>query len=200
MRRPLAGILCGLLFVLAACSDADSGAEGSTPSSPDGAGGLTDARGAEAEASDAGSASTDAADAGRPDRDAARDGAAIAECYSAAGAAGRCLTASACTSTVDQTSTTVPCATANTECCVDTPDTADNPPIPAGYKPLTQSQVTPEMTTWAVSILRDPLTYRMFDAVSRAFGTLLVLARVEWHPPDFQNGAIHRGVTLYEPI
>jgi hypothetical protein len=31
------------------------------------------------------------------------------------------------------------------------------------------------------------------------FGTLLVLARVEWHPPDFQNHAVHRGVTLYVP-
>jgi hypothetical protein len=32
-----------------------------------------------------------------------------------------------------------------------------------------------------------------------AFGTLLVLALVEWHPPDFQNSAVHRGVTLFEP-
>jgi hypothetical protein len=28
----------------------------------------------------------------------------------------------------------------------------------------------------------------------------MVLARVEWHPPDFQNNAIHRGVTLYVPV
>jgi len=27
-----------------------------------------------------------------------------------------------------------------------------------------------------------------------------VLARVEWHPPDFQNSVVHRGVALYEPI
>jgi hypothetical protein len=27
-----------------------------------------------------------------------------------------------------------------------------------------------------------------------------VLARVEWHAPDFQNSAVHRGVTLYQPI
>ena len=26
------------------------------------------------------------------------------------------------------------------------------------------------------------------------------MARVEWHPPDFQNSIIHRGVTLYVPI
>jgi hypothetical protein len=27
----------------------------------------------------------------------------------------------------------------------------------------------------------------------------MVLARVEWHPPDFQNSVIHRGATLYVP-
>jgi lysozyme len=34
----------------------------------------------------------------------------------------------------------------------------------------------------------------------RAFGAVTFLARVEWHDPDFQNHAVHRGVTLYEPI
>ncbi len=39
----------------------------------------------------------------------------------------------------------------------------------------------------------------MFSTTIKTFGTLMVLARVEWHPPDFQNGVIHRGVTLYQP-
>ena len=32
------------------------------------------------------------------------------------------------------------------------------------------------------------------------FASAAVLARVEWHPPDFQNNVVHRGVTLYEPV
>ena len=43
------------------------------------------------------------------------------------------------------------------------------------------------------------LVYPMFATAMMTFGTLPVLARVEWHPPDFQNGTAHRGVTLYEP-
>jgi hypothetical protein len=27
----------------------------------------------------------------------------------------------------------------------------------------------------------------------------MVLARVEWDPPDAQNASVHRGVTLYTP-
>jgi hypothetical protein len=42
--------------------------------------------------------------------------------------------------------------------------------------------------------------YPMFSTAMQTFGTLLVLARVEWHPPDFQNGVVHRGVTLYKQI
>jgi hypothetical protein len=74
-----------------------------------------------------------------------------------------------------------------------------NPPFPAGYMLMQQRQVTPAMTTWAVAILHDPAKYPMFSTTVRTFGPLQVLARVEWHPPDFQNHAIHRGVTLYEP-
>ena len=49
---------------------------------------------------------------------------------------------------------------------------------------MQQSQVTPAMTTWAVAILHDPVTYPMFSTTTQTFGTLLVLARVEWHPPE----------------
>jgi hypothetical protein len=55
------------------------------------------------------------------------------------------------------------------------------------------------MTTWAVAILDDPTMYPMFSTTTMLFGTQLVLARVEWHPPDSNNESIHRGVTLYEP-
>ena len=56
------------------------------------------------------------------------------------------------------------------------------------------------MTTWAVGILNDPITYPMFSTEMKTFGALTVLARVEWHPPDFQNNVVHRGVTLYAPL
>ncbi|HEX3903549.1 MAG TPA: hypothetical protein VH853_11920 [Polyangia bacterium] len=79
------------------------------------------------------------------------------------------------------------------------PSVSDNPSVPAGWQLLLQSPVTPEMTAWAVAILDDPVTYRMFSTATQTFGSLMVLARVEWQPPDFQNNAVHRGVTLYEP-
>jgi len=67
---------------------------------------------------------------------------------------------------------------------------------------MMQSEVTPAMTTWAVMILNDPADYPMYSTAMQTFpvpaGTLLVMAIVQWHPPDFQNSAIHRGVTLYQ--
>jgi hypothetical protein len=80
-----------------------------------------------------------------------------------------------------------------------TPSLADNPPVPVGWQLIMQSQVTPDMTAWATMILDDPVTYPMFSTATKAFGSTTVMARVEWHPPDFQNGVIHRGVTLYVP-
>lgn len=84
-------------------------------------------------------------------------------------------------------------------CCTPTPSVADNPPVPAGYKLMPQSDVTPDMTSWAVAILDDPTDYPLFATAMRTFGTVTVLARVEWHAPDFQNDMVHRGITLYEP-
>lgn len=69
--------------------------------------------------------------------------------------------------------------------------------VPAGYRPMRQTEVTPAMTTWAVALLRDPQRYPMFAVATDAFGGREILARVEWHPPDFLNESIHRGVTLY---
>jgi hypothetical protein len=73
-----------------------------------------------------------------------------------------------------------------------------NPPIPSVWKILQQSQVTPDMTAWAVAILHDPITYPLFAITTKTFGGVAITARVEWHPPDFQNAVEHRGVTLYE--
>jgi GH25 family lysozyme M1 (1,4-beta-N-acetylmuramidase) len=81
-----------------------------------------------------------------------------------------------------------------------TPSVNDNPPIPPGHALMPQSLVTPDMTAWAVSILRNTAAYPMFAKTSKTFGATAVLARVEWHPPDFQNAAVHRGVTLYTPL
>jgi hypothetical protein len=114
---------------------------------------------------------------------------------------GQCITTTACATLADHTSTPGYCpGPADIECCVMTPNVADNPPIPAGYKLMAQADVTPAMTTWAVSILNDPTDYPMFATAMQTFGSLDVLARVEWHPPDFQNSVVHRGVTLYEPV
>jgi hypothetical protein len=116
------------------------------------------------------------------------------------GAPGTCITTTACAALGDHSSYPGYCpGPANIECCIDTPDVADDPPPPAGWKLMAQSSVTSDMTTWAVTILHDTTMYPMFSTTIRQFPTLLVLARVEWHPPDFQNGIVHRGVTLYQP-
>jgi hypothetical protein len=116
------------------------------------------------------------------------------------GAPGECMTVTACAALADRSSFANECpGPASIECCIVTPSTADNPPVPAGWVLMEQAQVTSAMTTWAVDILNAPVTYPMFSTTTMVFGTLTVLARVEWHPPDFQNSIIHRGVTLYEP-
>ena len=116
------------------------------------------------------------------------------------GVFGMCMTTSDCAALGDHTSTAGFCpGAADIECCSRSPNVADNPAVPVGWKLMSQADVTADMTTWAVVILHDPTTYPMFSTTTKTFGALLVLARVEWHPPDFQNAAIHRGVTLYEP-
>jgi len=137
--------------------------------------------------------------AGTPLADAAAPDAAIA--CQIEGAPGTCIAPAACTALADHTAFPGACAgDPAIECCIQTPSVAANPPTPAGYKLMMQSEVTPEMKSWAVTILQDPVTYPMFATSMMTFGTLMVLARVEWHPPDFQNSVVHRGVTLYEPI
>jgi hypothetical protein len=116
------------------------------------------------------------------------------------GAPGECVSTATCSAMADHTSYAGHCpGPADIQCCIQTPSVSNNPPTPAGWKLMAQADVTPEMTSWAVMILNDPVTYPMFSTTTMLFGTLNVLARVEWHPPDFQNSTVHRGVTLYEP-
>jgi hypothetical protein len=117
------------------------------------------------------------------------------------GEPGQCITTTACAAQPSYESTPGYCpGPADIECCRLIPNVADNPPTPVGYKLMAQADVTAAMTTWAVDILNDPTIYPMFSTAMMMFGSLNVLARVEWHPPDSNNESVHRGVTLYEPI
>jgi len=143
--------------------------------------------------------STPIVDAALDAPDVPPDAASIA-CATPAGESGTCLATADCAGISDHTSVAGVCpGPAEIQCCVITPNVADNPAPPLGYKLMAQADVTPDMTTWAVAILHDPVTYPMYSTAMMTFGALTVLARVEWHPPDFQNSSIHRGVTLYEP-
>jgi hypothetical protein len=73
-----------------------------------------------------------------------------------------------------------------------------NPPVPAGWVQVKDTLVTPEMAAWASDIVKNRKTYPMCSSTTHAFGAVTILARVEWHPPDFNVDAVHRGVTLYE--
>ncbi len=121
------------------------------------------------------------------------------------GVFGSCISTTDCAAMANYQSTPGYCpGPADIECCTKVPSVSDNPPVPSGWKLMMQSQVTTEMTNWAVMILHDPVDYPMFSTTIMSFtiadgGTLQVMARVEWHPPDFQNNTVHRGVTLYEP-
>jgi hypothetical protein len=137
-------------------------------------------------------------DAAPPPYDAGPDARIQPECQWG-GAPGMCLSAADCAAFPDHTLETGTCP-AQTGCCIQTPNPADNPPIPAGWKPFTsQSMVTQAMSDWAVFIFHDPVNYPMWSTATMWFGSLDVLARVEWHVPDFQNSIVHRGVTLYQP-
>ena len=188
--------LLALLATLGACGgeSTEQGAPPPASSGEPGAGRGPDAGGDEGSPFDAGPAS-----------DATREGSTLdagdAGGCAVSGAPGLCMAVESCMALPDHSSFPGYCpGSADVECCMVTPNTADNPPVPAGYRLMPQSQVTPAMTTWAVAILDDPATYPMFQTATQIFGTLMVLARVEWHPPDFQNGAVHRGVTLYVPL
>ena len=224
MRRSTSTLFVSACLAVACSSAKPSDGPGMTPHERDAAGKPDSASGSHDDAGraqrDAGRATHDAEHAPRETgasdattADARRDGAgdsamrerdAMADgggSCAYAGAPGDCISTTTCAGMANRTSFAGYCpGPADIECCVETPSTANNPATPAGYMLMQQSQVTSAMTAWAVMILDDPTTYPMFSTTTMAFGTLTVLARVEWHPPDFQNSAIHRGVTLYEPV
>jgi hypothetical protein len=208
--RRAAALFLTCLSLVAACSSAtpgdapsvDAGADGGTraldASTPDGAreDGPTSvdaiSPGTDAESDSAANQTTDG---GSNDADAGNG------CFvSTVGVTGECMTTTACAALGNHTSTAGYCpGPADIECCTVTPNVADDPPVPAGWVLMAQSAVTSQMTTWAVAILDDPTTYPMFSTTIQVFGATTVMARVEWHPPDFQNSTVHRGVTLYVP-
>ena len=49
---------------------------------------------------------------------------------------------------------------------------------------MMQSEVTPEMTTWAVMILNDPITYPMFSTTMMTFGALAAIHERGLNIPD----------------
>jgi len=149
---------------------------------------------------DASAVEASGGDTGATTRDAGATTGDAGNACSIDGEPGVCMATSTCASMAGYQSTPGHCpGPASIECCALIPNVADNPPVPAGWVLMQQSQVTPAMTTWAVTILNDPTTYPLFSTTIMTFGSLMVLARVEWHPPDFQNSVVHRGVTLYVP-
>lgn len=194
-----------LVAFLLGCSGAQPAASGGAEAGGDAAAAaIVDAAVADGPTSGDADASGPSIDADAAATDAEEDsGDAASEnsCFTSSGVTGECISVSVCAAMTAYSSTPGLCPGPSTnECCAMTPNVAANPPTPADYQLMPQSDVTAAMTTWAVSILDDPTGYPMFSTTMMAFGTLTVLARVEWHPPDFQNSVVHRGVTLYEPL
>ena len=140
---------------------ADAGPDAPSQSVQDG--GSIDATGPDAE-SNAG-----------PDAEAQDSGDGGPTVCSVSGAPGECIEVSACAVMTDHTAFAGHCpGPTDIQCCITTPSTSDNPPTPTGYQLMAQSQVTPQMTAWAVAILNDPTTYPMSlhhdDGVQYAHG------------------------------
>ena len=207
MRRSKAAVAVVLLWPATACSSdnpedsndgdpvfADGGASRAGPMADGAPANVAPADGALADPSMAGAVDVTPGEGDEADACDAGNG-----CFlTTVGVTGECMSTTACAALGNSTSTPGYCpGPASIECCTPTPDVAENPPVPTGWQLMTQSAVTPAMTTWAVDILNDPTGYPMFSTTVMAFGSQMVLARVEWHPPDFQNGVVHRGVTLY---
>ena len=84
------------------------------------------------------------ADAGPADAALVDSADASTACASSAGEPGDCIDTSACAALGDHISEPGHCAgPTSIQCCVKTPDVADNPPVPAGYRLMMQSEVTP---------------------------------------------------------
>jgi hypothetical protein len=186
--------LAALALTIAACSGEGSLAADAAADAVVCPGPASDA----AEADAPPDAGTPVGDDGGTDGGAEPD-AGVVQC-SVNGNPGQCMDATACAGLPAFGPVSGYCpGPAAIQCCVLTPSTANNPPVPSGWTLMQQSQVTAEMTTWAVDLLHAPVTYPIWTTALRTFGALTVMARIEWHPPDFQNSAVHRGVTLYVP-
>jgi lysozyme len=82
------------------------------------------------------------------------------------------------------------------------PDPNQNPAPPAGWRYMPQPAVTPAMTAWAIKLLEDLSDYPgppPYWVVPNVVDGRVVRAMVQVHPPDKENGAVHRGVSLMEP-
>jgi hypothetical protein len=111
------------------------------------------------------------------------------------------LVATACGGAAREEGPAVPVLVApvvSPEACPRKPEVAANPPVPAGWVQVKDAKVTPEMATWAAEIVNHGKSYPMCSSTLQTFGVATILARVEWHPPDFNVDTVHRGVTLYE--
>jgi hypothetical protein len=73
------------------------------------------------------------------------------------------------------------------------------PEPPAGYAHMPDRSVTPELATWAKTLLTDK-TFGMGQTRTKAFGGKTVLARIEVHSPSRTIDHPHRGVSLFEPV
>lgn len=83
------------------------------------------------------------------------------------------------------------------------PDPSQNPAPPSGWHYMPQANVTQNMTIWSTSILHDTVNYPgplPYWLVPNIIDGKAVKASVQSHIPDAQNGQIHRGVSLFEPI
>jgi hypothetical protein len=204
LMRLSASALLGLLVLVSGCSSAESpeSPAGTHPGDDSGRAGATWETGSGGYFE--GGSSDGLGEAGLQEAGLREAGAQEADgpvTCSVDGVGGQCLDVTECAGRMGYTSTPGYCpGPAAIECCTLVPSVANNPPVPDGWKLMSQADVTPDMTAWAVAILDDPTSYPMFSTTMRVFGTLTVMARVEWHPPDFQNSAVHRGVTLYVPM
>jgi hypothetical protein len=114
---------------------------------------------------------------------------------------GECIPVAACAALGAHLSTPGSCEGPSTVgCCTTAPVADEHPSPPAGWSPVPQGRVTPQMTAWALRIVGSAGEYPMGSKTTEHFGTTLVMARVEWHVPDLGHGVVHRGVTLYQPV
>ncbi len=114
---------------------------------------------------------------------------------------GECIPVAACAAIGAHLSTPGSCeGPATIGCCTTAPVADEHPSPPAGWSPVPQGRVTPQMTAWALRIVGSAGEYPMGSKTTEHFGATVVMARVEWHVPDLGHGVVHRGVTLYQPV